>query len=149
MSKKDKDGLTPYQRWYKKRKDQYNQKRRERYSNDSAYATKQVKASREYRRNTQMPDEWVALEVNDKTRRMYPESVVAKWLDIPTSHLRDLHTEGLLGAPWMYETKRFYTRKQILIANALVKKISRGAMDKKTREAWVRVMTERWNEGRG
>jgi hypothetical protein len=48
---------TPFQRWYRLRKDEFNAKRRKRYKQDKAYREAQVAASANYRASRRKQEE--------------------------------------------------------------------------------------------
>lgn len=140
--------------WYGKHRDEYNEKRRERYKHDKDYRRRVTNYTKRYRADNpsrvRHSDGSVAVRVKGKLVRGFRTGAVATKLKVTAEAIRYLEKQGYIPSPSLaIESKiRTYHRRQVpLIRRAFVarRRFNAGRITQDERDFVTEDIRNRWD----
>jgi hypothetical protein len=132
-----------YQKWLEENGDERNERRRDRYASDSAYAEQIRKRSRDRKRALLAERKGrVPRVINGKEILVYPMAHICRALGIKSAKIRAWEKAGWLP-PALFDGLRVYTEHQFAMIRELVQ---RAEVGKDTKTIRARIQSE-WTVG--
>lgn len=134
-----------YQRWYAKNGDAYNEKRRQRYRQDSEYRERMQASARATRRAylDKLPPGRIRLRYGDDMVLAYRITKAAELVGCKRSQIQRWHKDNTIPDPIFGAPDRAYTGWQIILMKALWQAESAGSelVDRMAQDCW-----EQWED---
>jgi hypothetical protein len=105
-----------FKKWYRRNRAQLSQKRKERYQKDKKYRARQLKASKQWRRDN---PEYRQRKRQDRSNRLTISDVAIE-LDSCPQTIRSIEARGLIPVNKQGTGHRIYTRNQVALMQPLV-----------------------------